>query len=131
MDSRYPSHEERRHRRPRRPHRGDQEDPEGHWHREHQYEDPEHSNQDIDPELESQSPSTGPTILPPGTSVSGYSRYMQTGQHPSYVSSAQQSYNPPSGGGKYDYSVYEYGTGQNAASSYQYDYGAGELQSPE
>ncbi|KAJ6258706.1 hypothetical protein Dda_6756 [Drechslerella dactyloides] len=130
MDPRYPSHDDRRYRPSSS--RNYEDEPEEYWRQEHQFEDPEHSSQAIDPELEYHSP-TSPTILPPGTSVSGYSRYSQTGQS-NYASSAQrqQIYDPPSSGGEaYDYSVYTYGTGQDAASSYQYDYGVDEVRNPD
>ncbi|KAK6338007.1 hypothetical protein TWF696_001478 [Orbilia brochopaga] len=131
MDSRYPPHADRRYK-PSSSGNYEQE-PEEYWRQEHQYEDPEQSSQAIDPELEYHSP-TSPTILPPGTSVSGtgYSRYTQTVQ-PSFASSAQQQqqYDPPlSERELYDYARYKYGD-RDAASSYQKDYGVDDVRNPD
>ncbi|KAF3923108.1 hypothetical protein ABW20_dc0106696 [Dactylellina cionopaga] len=136
MDPRYSPNDSRHYGHSNRD-RAYQEGQEQYWGPEHdsQYEDPSLSGSAIDPDLEYQS-GTRPTILPPGTSVSAYGGYRQVA-YSSYGSSSspsQQPYpdQPPSGREPYDYRAYDY-AGQDAASSYSYDYdfGGDEVQSPE
>ncbi|EPS37313.1 hypothetical protein H072_9045 [Dactylellina haptotyla CBS 200.50] len=131
MDPRYPPHGDPQYGYSQRD-GGYEEGQEGPWGQEQgqQYEDPSYADPAIDPGLESQS--GRPTILPPGTLISGYRDYRPAGyssypssshsqqqqphhqhhQQPPHEQHHQQHQQP-----HYDYAPYTYG-GQDAASSY-------------